>query len=36
VALHVSPGCEADVEMILRDLGRDIMIEPMSPEKGTG
>jgi hypothetical protein len=36
VVLHVSPGCEADVEMILRELKRDIMIEPMSPEKETG
>jgi hypothetical protein len=36
VVLHVSPGCEKDVEMILQDLKRNIMIEPMSPEKGAG
>ncbi|HPA15050.1 MAG TPA: DUF4911 domain-containing protein [Desulfobacterales bacterium] len=33
VALHISPGCEGDVETILRDLARDIMIEPMTLEK---
>ena len=27
IALHVSPGCEEDVEMILCDLEKDIMIE---------
>ncbi len=27
VVLIIPPGCEADVEMILQDLGKDIMIE---------
>ena len=29
VALHISPGCEAEVERILEDLGKDMMIEPV-------
>jgi hypothetical protein len=27
VALHISPGCEPVVDMILNDLKREIMIE---------
>ena len=30
VVLHVAPGCEADVEFVLDDLRRDILIEPVS------
>lgn len=33
VALHIPPGCEGDVEMILRDFKGDIMIEPIDWEK---
>jgi len=28
VVLHIAPGCEADVEYVLRDLRKHIMIEP--------
>lgn len=28
VALHIPPGCEADVEQIMEDLGKEMMIEP--------
>lgn len=28
LVLRISPGCEPDVEIILRDLKRDIMMEP--------
>jgi len=27
IALHIAPGCESDVDMILKDLGRNILIE---------
>ena len=30
VAFHISPGCEEDVEMILQDLKKEIMIEPVA------
>lgn len=29
VVFHISPGCEEDVEMVLRDLKKEIMIEPV-------
>ncbi len=29
VMLSISPGCESDVEMVLQDLTRNIMIEPV-------
>ena len=29
VAFHIPPGCEADVEWILEDLGENMMIEPL-------
>jgi hypothetical protein len=29
VMLSISPGCESVVEMVLQDLKRDIMIEPV-------
>jgi len=32
VVLHISPGCESDVEQILQDLGKDIMIEQIQEE----
>lgn len=28
LVLHISPGCEADVEIIMQDLRQDIMLEP--------
>jgi hypothetical protein len=28
VLLGIAPGCEGDVEMILQDLKKDILIEP--------
>jgi hypothetical protein len=28
LVLHIAPGCESDVEMIMQDLRRDIMLEP--------
>jgi hypothetical protein len=31
VVLHIAPGCEQDVEMILQDLKRNIMLEPAQP-----
>ncbi len=30
VVLHISPGCEETVEMILRDLKKEIMIESVA------
>jgi hypothetical protein len=30
VEIHIAPGCESDVEMVLQDLKNDIMIEPAS------
>ena len=33
VSLYISPGCEEDVEMILRDLKSEIMIEPVTLAK---
>ena len=30
VVLHIAPGCEQDVEKIVADLSRDIMMEPAS------
>ena len=29
VKLGIAPGCEADVEMVLQDLKKDVMIEPV-------
>ena len=29
VKLSIAPGCEADVEMVLQDLKKDVMIEPI-------
>jgi len=29
VVLHIAPGCEADVEFVLNDLHKHIMIEPI-------
>jgi len=28
LVLRISPGCESDVEIIMQDLKRDIMLEP--------
>ena len=28
IVFHISPGCEDDVELILQDLKKDIMMEP--------
>ena len=33
VVIHVSPGCEEEVETVLQDLQNDIMIEPLK-ERG--
>ena len=30
VVVHIAPGCEQDVEKIVADLSRDIMMEPAS------
>ena len=30
VSFHISPGCEETVEMILQDLKKEIMIEPVA------
>jgi len=27
VVLHIPPGCQKDVEMVLEDLAKDVMIE---------
>ena len=32
VLLSISPGCEHEVETVLRDLGKDIMMEQVVPE----
>ena len=32
VVLHIAPGCEQDVEKIVEDLSRDIMMEPAQPQ----
>lgn len=29
ITLHVAPGCEDVVEMVLTDLSKDLLIEPM-------
>jgi hypothetical protein len=31
VVLHIAPGCEQDVEKIVAELSRDIMMEPAPP-----
>jgi len=31
VVVHIAPGCEQDVETILQDLKRNIMLEPAQP-----
>jgi len=31
IVLHISPGCEPDVELILQDLNRHMMMEPAQP-----
>jgi Domain of unknown function (DUF4911) len=31
IVLHISPGCETDVETILQDLTREILMEPAQP-----
>jgi len=30
VVLHIAPGCEQDIEKIVAELSRDIMMEPAS------
>jgi hypothetical protein len=34
VVLQIAPGCEQDVELILQDLRRFILLEPAKPEPG--
>jgi len=31
LVLHIAPGCEPDVEMILGDLKKDILMEAVQP-----
>ena len=31
VTFNIAPGCEKDLEMLLQDLKRDILMEPASP-----
>ena len=33
ILFHISPGCEHDVEMILQDLDRLIMMEPIEADE---
>lgn len=33
VVFHIAPGCEPDVDLILQDLKREIMIEPARIQK---
>jgi Domain of unknown function (DUF4911) len=33
VALHIAPGCEHDLEMLLADLEETIWMEAISPER---
>jgi len=33
VKLSISPGCETDVEMILKDLQKNIMIQPAKAQE---
>jgi hypothetical protein len=30
IKLHIAPGCESDVEGVLRELKKEILIEPVS------
>ena len=32
VALHISPGCEADVEYLFDDIKKNMMIEPFQQD----
>ncbi len=31
IALHVAPGCEPEVDALIKDLGREHLIEPVAP-----
>ena len=31
LVFHIAPGCEPDVEMILKSLEKDILMEPITP-----
>lgn len=33
VVFHIAPGCETDVDKVLQDLNREILIEPLSAKK---
>ncbi len=33
IALHIAPGCEADVEFVLSDLRKSFPIQPMSSDR---
>ncbi|NNL75565.1 MAG: DUF4911 domain-containing protein [Desulfobacterales bacterium] len=33
ICFHIAPGCEDDVEMVLKDLKNDIMLEPAISSK---
>lgn len=32
VVFHIAPGCETDVDQVLQDLKREILIEPLSSQ----
>ena len=34
VVFHIAPGCEAELDMVLQDLKREIMIEPAEIDAG--
>ena len=34
VVFHIAPGCEADVDMILQDVKKEIVIEPAEIKTG--
>ena len=36
IVFHIAPGCEKDVDIILNDLKKDIMIRNISPDPYTG
>ena len=36
ISLVVAPGCEAEVDAVLADLSRDVLIEPVSGQMSVG
>ncbi len=35
IVIYIAPGCVSDVELVLRDLGNNIMIEPANDNSAT-